>query len=189
MTSSYAPISLEDQAPKPYSFQYGVKDDYAKTNFAHTESQDAQVSFFDSQLSILAYFFRVRWKAPMWLLFPMEGSRPPPTQQIISMDTLLMSPSKESLYILQRRGLLLNCYTFSDFVKKLINGQCKYASFFTELGYKNTMWVKSWEEWYIWAIQMVSVSSFGEVIVDCPTMFLSPQTFFCEKLHHRVSDV
>ena len=45
MTSAYAPIALEDQAPKPYSFQYGVKDDYAKTNFAHTESQDAQVTF------------------------------------------------------------------------------------------------------------------------------------------------
>ena len=43
MTSAYAPISLEDQAPKPYSFQYGVKDDYANTNFAHTEAQDAQV--------------------------------------------------------------------------------------------------------------------------------------------------
>merc|ERR1711879_982014 len=42
MASAYAPISLEDQAPKPYSFQYGVKDDYANTNFAHTEAQDAQ---------------------------------------------------------------------------------------------------------------------------------------------------
>ena len=45
MTSAYAPITLEDQAPKPYSFQYGVKDDYASTNFAHTESQDAQVRY------------------------------------------------------------------------------------------------------------------------------------------------
>ena len=48
MTSAYAPISLEDQAPKPYTFQYGVKDDYANTNFAHTESQDAQVRNWDS---------------------------------------------------------------------------------------------------------------------------------------------
>ena len=48
MTSAYATISLEDQAPKPYSFQYGVKDDYANTNFAHTESQDAQVRNWDS---------------------------------------------------------------------------------------------------------------------------------------------
>ena len=117
MTSAYAPIALEDQAPKPYSFQYGVKDDYAKTNFAHTESQDAQVSFWDSQLRITLYFFRVRWREPMWLLFLMEESRQPPTLLIISMVTLPMSLSKESPYILQRRGLLLNCYTFGDFVK------------------------------------------------------------------------
>ena len=43
MTSKYAPLSLADQ-PQPYEYQYGVKDDYSKTNFAKTESQDAQVT-------------------------------------------------------------------------------------------------------------------------------------------------
>ena len=70
MTSSYAPISLEDQAPKPYSFQYGVKDDYAKTNFAHTESQDAQVNYWDSQLSILAYYFQGQVKGTYVIALP-----------------------------------------------------------------------------------------------------------------------
>merc|ERR1739847_8252 len=28
------------EVPKPYSYQYGVADDYSKANFQHTEAQD-----------------------------------------------------------------------------------------------------------------------------------------------------
>ena len=42
MTSKYAPIT-ETHVPQPYSYQYGVKDEYSNANFAKTESQDAQV--------------------------------------------------------------------------------------------------------------------------------------------------
>merc|ERR1712189_40110 len=33
---------VDNEIPQPYEYQYGVKDDYSKTNFAKTESQDAQ---------------------------------------------------------------------------------------------------------------------------------------------------
>merc|ERR1711874_80605 len=36
--SGYAPEKLP---PKPFSYQYGVADDYSKANFQKTESQDA----------------------------------------------------------------------------------------------------------------------------------------------------
>ena len=36
----YAPEKLP---PKPFSYQYGVADDYSKANFQKTESQDAKV--------------------------------------------------------------------------------------------------------------------------------------------------
>ena len=38
----YAPVQLpgENEIPQPYQYQYGVKDDYSKSNFAKTESQD-----------------------------------------------------------------------------------------------------------------------------------------------------
>merc|ERR1711931_23923 len=31
---------VENEIPQPYQYQYGVKDDYSKSNFAKTESQD-----------------------------------------------------------------------------------------------------------------------------------------------------
>ena len=33
----------ENEIPQPYQYQYGVKDDYTKANFAKTESQDDKV--------------------------------------------------------------------------------------------------------------------------------------------------
>ena len=32
------------EVPKPYSYQYGVADDYSKANFQHTEAQDGNVT-------------------------------------------------------------------------------------------------------------------------------------------------
>ena len=37
------PYGPEKFAPQPYSYQYGVADDYSKANFQKTESQDASV--------------------------------------------------------------------------------------------------------------------------------------------------
>ena len=38
---------LEEGPPKPYSYQYGVSDDYSKANFQKTESQDNNVKSTD----------------------------------------------------------------------------------------------------------------------------------------------
>merc|ERR1711962_1881570 len=38
----YAPAPKYDEAPKPYSYQYGVSDDYSGANFAAQEAQDAK---------------------------------------------------------------------------------------------------------------------------------------------------
>ena len=40
------PYSAPD-APKPYSYQYAVADDYSKANFQKTESQDSNVRFIN----------------------------------------------------------------------------------------------------------------------------------------------
>ena len=37
------PYGPEKFAPQPYSYQYGVADDYSKANFQKTESQDANL--------------------------------------------------------------------------------------------------------------------------------------------------
>merc|ERR1712098_33480 len=34
------PGTYKEGPPKPYSYQYGVADDYSKANFQHTEAQD-----------------------------------------------------------------------------------------------------------------------------------------------------
>ena len=40
VSSQYAPV--EKLPPQPYSYEYGVADDYSKTNFKKTETQDAK---------------------------------------------------------------------------------------------------------------------------------------------------
>ena len=37
-----APHVVEKLAPQPFSYEYGVADDYSKTNFKKTETQDAK---------------------------------------------------------------------------------------------------------------------------------------------------
>ena len=39
VSSQYVPV--EKLPPQPYSYEYGVADDYSKTNFKKTETQDA----------------------------------------------------------------------------------------------------------------------------------------------------
>merc|ERR1711962_1578129 len=39
----YHPAPKYDESPKPYSYQYGVSDDYTGTNFAANEASDAKV--------------------------------------------------------------------------------------------------------------------------------------------------
>ena len=51
LTPSYAPVE-ETYHPQPYKYQYGVKDDYSKANFAKTESQDAQVLIFNVHVNV-----------------------------------------------------------------------------------------------------------------------------------------
>ena len=38
----YAPAPKYDESPKPYSFQYGVSDDYSGANFAAQETADGK---------------------------------------------------------------------------------------------------------------------------------------------------
>ena len=40
VSSQYVPV--EKLPPQPYSYEYGVADDYSKTNFKKTETQDAK---------------------------------------------------------------------------------------------------------------------------------------------------
>ena len=56
MTSSYAPVE-EVYHHQPYTYQYGVKDDYSKANFAKTESQDAQVNWIEIFLKQINYIY------------------------------------------------------------------------------------------------------------------------------------
>ena len=39
----YAPEPKYDESPKPYSYKYGVSDDYTGTNFAANEAADGKV--------------------------------------------------------------------------------------------------------------------------------------------------
>ena len=40
VSSQYVPV--EKLPPQPYAYEYGVADDYSKTNFKKTETQDAK---------------------------------------------------------------------------------------------------------------------------------------------------
>ena len=43
ISSQYAPVPYVEEklAPQPFSYEYGVADDYSKANFKKTETQDA----------------------------------------------------------------------------------------------------------------------------------------------------
>ena len=39
---------VPEEAPKPYTYQYAVADDYSKANFQKSESQDPNVRFLQT---------------------------------------------------------------------------------------------------------------------------------------------
>ena len=51
--------AVEKLPPKPFSYQYGVSDDYSKANFQKTESQDSNVrQHFLQTVMSYGFFFR-----------------------------------------------------------------------------------------------------------------------------------
>ena len=49
-------------APQPYSYQYGVADEYSKANFQKTESQDGNVHYDNNKYENELFVFRAMSK-------------------------------------------------------------------------------------------------------------------------------